>query len=60
MHATAKITLFFCAGAIYVNAHIKKISELDGLGPKMPLIFICFFCSVFVIIGIPPLGGEAG
>ena len=58
MHATAKITLFFCAGAIYVNAHIKKISELDGLGPKMPLVFIAFFVASLSIIGIPPLGGS--
>ena len=58
MHATAKITLFFCAGAIYVNAHIKKISELDGLGPKMPLVFIAFFVASLSIIGLPPLGGS--
>ena len=58
MHATAKITLFFCAGAIYVNAHIKKISELDGLGPKLPLIFIAFFLASLSIIGIPPMGGS--
>ena len=30
MHAAGKITLFFCAGAIYVGAHLTKISELDG------------------------------
>jgi multicomponent Na+:H+ antiporter subunit D len=58
MHATAKITLFFCAGAIYVNAHIKKISELDGLGPKLPLIFIAFFLASLSVIGIPPMGGS--
>jgi len=58
MHASAKITLFFCAGAIYVNAHIKNISELDGLGPRMPLVFIAFFLGALSIIGIPPLGGS--
>ena len=58
MHATAKITLFFCAGAIYVNAHIKNISELDGLGPKLPWVFIAFFLGALSIIGIPPMGGS--
>ena len=58
MHATAKITLFFCAGAIYVNAHIKKISELDGLGTRLPHVFIAFFIASLSIIGIPPLGGS--
>ena len=58
MHATAKITLFFCAGAIYVNAHIKNISELDGLGPKLPWVFVAFFLGALSIIGIPPMGGS--
>ena len=58
MHAAAKITLFFCAGAIYVNAHLKNISDLDGLGFKMPLVFIAFFLGALSIIGVPPLGGS--
>ncbi len=58
MHATAKITLFFCAGAIYVNAHVKNISDLDGLGPKLPWVFIAFFLASLSIIGIPPMGGS--
>jgi multicomponent Na+:H+ antiporter subunit D len=58
MHATAKITLFFCAGAIYVGARLNKVSELDGLGPRMPLIFIAFFLGALSIIGIPPMGGS--
>ncbi|MGC6485512.1 MAG: proton-conducting transporter membrane subunit [Candidatus Puniceispirillales bacterium] len=58
MHATSKITLFFCAGAIYVGAHLKKVSELDGLGPRMPLVFIAFTLGALSIIGIPPMGGS--
>ena len=58
MHATAKITLFFCAGAIYVNAHIKNISDLDGLGFKLPWVFAAFFLGALSIIGIPPMGGS--
>lgn len=58
MHATAKITLFFCAGAIYVGAHLNKVSQLDGLGPRMPLVFIAFLLGALSIIGIPPMGGS--
>ena len=58
MHGTAKITLFFCAGAIYVGARLTKVSELDGLGPRMPLVFAAFFLGALSIIGIPPLGGS--
>ena len=42
-HAAGKITLFFVAGAIYVGAKLSKISELNGQGKSMPLIFIAFF-----------------
>jgi len=58
MHAAGKITLFFCAGAIYVRAHLTKISELDGQGREMPLVFLAFFLGALSIIGIPPLGGS--
>ena len=37
MHAFGKITLFFCAGAIYTAHHLTKVSELDGIGRKMPV-----------------------
>ena len=58
MHAAGKITLFFCAGAIYVQAHLTKISELDGQGREMPWVFAAFFIGALSIIGIPPLGGS--
>jgi multicomponent Na+:H+ antiporter subunit D len=57
MHAVAKITLFFCAGAIYVTAHKTKVSELDGLGRKMPLTMTAFFLASLSLIGLPPFGG---
>ena len=31
-HGFSKITLFFCAGAIYVAHHKKKISDMAGIG----------------------------
>ena len=58
MHAAGKITLFFCAGAIYVQAHLTKVSDLDGQGREMPWVFAAFFVGALSIIGIPPLGGS--
>ena len=58
MHATAKITLFFCAGALYVSANAQKVSELDGLGHRLPLVFGAFFLGALSIIGVPPMGGS--
>jgi len=58
MHGVGKITLFFCAGAIYVSAKITKISDLNGIGYKMPLTFIAFSFGALSIIGIPPFGGS--
>ena len=57
MHAFGKITLFFCAGAVYVAHHKSQISELDGMGRVMPVTFIAFTLAALSIIGLPPLGG---
>ncbi|NJD39846.1 MAG: monovalent cation/H+ antiporter subunit D family protein [Geobacter sp.] len=57
MHAFGKITLFLCAGAIYVASHKKYISQMDGLGRQMPITFGAFFLGALSIIGMPPLGG---
>ena len=57
MHAFGKITLFFCAGAIYVASKKKYISQMDGLGRRMPITYLAFFLGSLSIIGMPPLGG---
>ena len=57
-HAVGKITLFMCAGAIYVATGKQNISEMRGLGKRMPLVFIAFFIASLSIIGIPPLAGD--
>ena len=58
MHAFGKITLFFCAGAIYVAAHKTRVSELNGLGRRMPFTFLAFLIGSLSVIGLPPLGGS--
>jgi multicomponent Na+:H+ antiporter subunit D len=57
-HALMKITLFFCAGAIYVATHKTEISDLDGLGRRMPFTFVAFLIGSLSIIGLPPFGGA--
>ena len=57
MHAFAKITLFFAAGAILVAAHKTEISEMNGLGRAMPITFGAFLIGSLSIIGLPPFGG---
>jgi multicomponent Na+:H+ antiporter subunit D len=57
MHAFGKITLFMCAGAIYVATGISRVSEMRGLGRRMPLTFAAFLVASLSVIGLPPLGG---
>tara|TARA_R110002167_G_scaffold4648_4_gene21947 strand:+ start:29138 stop:30598 length:1461 start_codon:yes stop_codon:yes gene_type:complete len=58
MHAFAKITLFFCAGAILVVTHKTHVSQLNGLGRRMPLTMLAFLIGALSIIGLPPMGGT--
>ncbi len=58
MHAMGKITLFFCAGAIMVGAHKTEISQMDGLGRRMPFTFGAFLLGSLSVIGLPPMGGS--
>jgi multicomponent Na+:H+ antiporter subunit D len=56
-HAFGKITLFFCAGAISVAAHKTKVSELGGIGHRMPWTMAAFTIGSLSMIGMPPTAG---
>lgn len=56
-HATMKITLFFCAGAIYVNTHKQKIGDLDGVAKAMPWTMGAFVIGSMGLTGLPPVNG---
>jgi len=56
-HAFGKITLFFCAGAILLAGGQTRVSELSGLGRRMPLTMAAFLIGSLSIIGLPPTGG---
>jgi multicomponent Na+:H+ antiporter subunit D len=57
MHAFGKITLFFCAGAIFVATGKKNMSDMVGIGRRMPITMTAFFIGALSIIGMPPCGG---
>lgn len=57
-HALGKITLFMCAGAIYVASGKSKVSEMRGLGRLMPFTFVAFMLGSISIVGLPPTGGA--
>jgi multicomponent Na+:H+ antiporter subunit D len=59
-HGLAKITLFFCAGAIYATTHRENISELGGLGRQMPWTFGAFTIGSLALVGLPGLSGFVG
>ena len=56
-HAAMKITLFFCAGAIYVKTHCENVSELNGIGRQMPITMGAFALASIGLAGVPPIGG---
>ena len=56
-HGFSKITLFFCAGAIYVAHHKKKISDMAGIGYTMPFTMGAFALASLSMIGAPPVAG---
>jgi len=56
-HALGKITLFFAAGAIYTAAHKTEVSQLAGIGRRMPWTMGAFAVGALSMIGLPPFAG---
>ncbi len=56
-HALGKITLFFAAGSIYTAAHKTEVSQLDGIGRRMPWTLVAFAIGSLSMIGLPPAAG---
>jgi multicomponent Na+:H+ antiporter subunit D len=59
-HAVSKITLFFAAGSIYTAAHKTEVSELKGIGRRMPWTMAAFGVGALSMIGLPPTAGFLG
>jgi multicomponent Na+:H+ antiporter subunit D len=56
-HAFGKITLFFAAGAIYVASGKTELSQLRGIGLRMPWTMTAFSIGALSMIGVPPTAG---
>ena len=56
-HAFGKITLFFAAGSIYTATKKKNVSQLDGIGRRMPWTMLAFTIGSLSMIGLPPTAG---
>jgi multicomponent Na+:H+ antiporter subunit D len=56
-HAFSKITLFFCAGSIYCASGKRRVSEMAGIGRRLPWTMGAFFVGSLSMIGVPPAAG---
>jgi multicomponent Na+:H+ antiporter subunit D len=56
-HAVSKITLFLCAGSIYVSTHKTDVSQMSGLAKQMPWTMAAFALATLSLVGIPPASG---
>jgi multicomponent Na+:H+ antiporter subunit D len=56
-HGALKITLFFVAGALHVHLHLDHVSELDGVGRRMPFTMGAFALASLGLAGLPLMGG---
>ncbi len=52
-----KITLFFCAGNYAETLGVHNVSEMDGVGRRMPWTTLAFTVGALGMIGIPPIAG---
>ncbi|MCC5839515.1 MAG: hypothetical protein JJT96_05260 [Opitutales bacterium] len=52
-----KITMFFAAGNIAETYGKYRISQLNGIGRRMPLTMAAFTVAAFGMIGLPPVAG---
>jgi multicomponent Na+:H+ antiporter subunit D len=52
-----KVTLFFCAGILAETLGIHRVSEMNGVGRRMPLTMLSFTVAAFGMIGVPPVAG---
>ncbi len=56
-HAVMKICSFFCAGAVIYKTGRTYVHQLDGLGRKMPKVFVIFTIAAMALMGVPGLCG---
>lgn len=52
-----KITMFFAAGNYAETLGVHKVSEMNGVGQRMPLTTLAFTLAALGMIGVPPVAG---
>ena len=58
-HMIFKNLAFLCAGALMFSTHAHSLSELGGIGRKMPFTLLAFACALFAAAGMPLFNGVA-
>ena len=53
-HACVKVVLFLFAGVVIHQTGKTKAADLDGLGKRMPITYVCFTLVSITLVGIPP------
>ena len=53
-HAIVKALLFMCVGLVVRAAGRRRITELGGLGRRMPIVALCTSVGGLAIAGMPP------
>jgi multicomponent Na+:H+ antiporter subunit D len=56
-HALMKAALFLAVGAIFFRVRTVRISELAGIGRKMPITMAAFTVACFGLVGTPGTSG---
>ncbi len=52
-----KITLFFCAGVLSEVLGVKRVSDMGGVGRRLPLTMGAFSIAALGMVGLPPMAG---
>ena len=56
-HAASKGCLFLVAGIFIYKLGVRNVTDLKGIGRRMPVTMWCFTIASLSLVGIPPLGG---
>jgi NAD(P)H-quinone oxidoreductase subunit 5 len=55
-HAVAKALLFMAAGSVITTTTCQDLTEMGGLGPKMPATTMAYGVGALSMVGLLPLG----
>ena len=56
-YSTVSNLAFFTAGAVLHYSHREYVHQLEGLGKRMPVTFVCYTVAACALTGVPPFTG---